>query len=1521
MKESPTGYKQDGRQVGDRSENQSSANRQADLLSDKVQLVQAAQPAYMNSLLTLISTCTGQTLTDHFAPYVFDYGSISQPWARYENDRHLINYLLLIDDSTLFEENSTKPSSPIPAPAAPRSTNKAIFEELLLSRIESFRMAWEAMVLEKRTYLKESVLQILTSICLLGQLFGSAEEEQNSSSGKALRSSAQKLWALICNFISSKDCDRAVTDSILGTFDASQPVTEATELSKISYGQAVYPMARGLLDAIETESSSEDLDDSADDFRSMDMNDSFNSSKKADPMSAQRFKSDPTVLENGGYRQSIVSRLELLCARKELDDANDSLHRNQQTAISYVLSLSPTNAVASRATILEAIKSDRGLTRSEACDLLTFLGEELLSSYNFERSEAPVVLCLEAMTELAELWTVENPDDELYAVGEDLYKFFIKATKRPELFPPNVQINIVKLLLKVLKVGPAYADNPEITSPRTSLMQILETGDIGVKFHLTGDLCEIFGLFVLREHDSIFDDVLDRLPKDGDWKEGIALRLFVLARLASKWHTLLRRSVYHIFETPGSIPNSTMHASQCMRSVAKALHLEGPQEILTLFGPQLLYTWLETQELKQIPYSIFGYSSLKDLLTALQDEIVGQVVMRSREDESTELARILGVSFDTLLKGSFARAEAYSLARDISVPPSPDSSSQSAESQVRKMIGNDAFLRNVTLRLPEIFATLFVCIDQEQYFPKALAKRPALEYASKALQEIRDISSSEMVLPPNQQPSFRAKYLLDELEYFCKRTGTDIVNLWSAPLITFIYRTLLDRIHPALGSLHACSIVRRLRIAVCLAGEIALEGYPLEMMLHALRPLLSESQCAEDAIGLVQYLIAHGRSHLIEVPSFTIGFAVSTLISLRFFLNSKQDSTTQESQYKAVLSRAQSFHGWLSSFMEEYNSPSLAGDSEAALRRIVRSASQARAAGTSSKGTYEGDLLREILDDQRSGRLLLSSPASSHVLGLLCRDFRRPWNCRDDLFGDDELASAYMVSVWKSVRDQECKESYLLWAARVLGRAYAATGRIDASILQEHDPGSKGQKRLMNSQATDNSRSAILRILVNMLQSDSRRDASLAESTLRRIVSGLETTKQLPDFQDVLNTQMLQALLWASETFPVSPEPLVQIPDSQLDMRWIPSLPTSQWIKSLVVQMLRRAPSDPVIGALSLVALKVEGFANSAFPFVLHIVLLEEIDKRQYVRQKISEVFKEAIQQDTQSVGAVKAIVSAVLYLREQALPNETTMADRESWLDVDYIGLARAAAFCNMFRTAFMFVEIQQSQALHTSRSSRRSSALQYSEPTDLLVNIFKGIDDPDYFYGVRQQASLDSVMRRLDYEKAGLTNLSFQGASYDSQLRISTHNRPRTSHGIVRALNNVNLSGLASALLLDVRAAGQGHDTISDTLHTAMRLDQWDIPVPSVHSEAVNLYRAYQCFNSAGSITEISEALDKCFLFTMKELTSIDRNGQALHSNIRALAILTEIDETITIEGSESLDEIKLKMLHRDKWMETTT
>ena len=73
------------------------------------------------------------------------------------------------------------------------------------------------------------------------------------------------------------------------------------------------------------------------------------------------------------------------------------------------------------------------------------------------------------------------------------------------------------------------------------------------------------------------------------------------------------------------LKSSGQYASSCIADITKSLHLPCSRDLFKLFAPQLLYTWLETQSATTIPYLVFNFKDLEQLLQDVEQEVAGQL--------------------------------------------------------------------------------------------------------------------------------------------------------------------------------------------------------------------------------------------------------------------------------------------------------------------------------------------------------------------------------------------------------------------------------------------------------------------------------------------------------------------------------------------------------------------------------------------------------------------------------------------------------------------------------------------------------------------------------------------------------------------------------------------------------------------------------------------------------------------------------------------------------------------------------
>ncbi|OJJ51010.1 hypothetical protein ASPZODRAFT_162899 [Penicilliopsis zonata CBS 506.65] len=1472
------------------------------ILTDRAQAAQVATFTRPLDFLRLLLACTNRFFPSTYSRGRGLTGIIGKAWYFHYENRKLLEYLFqsgwILNPIQFWDENDLA----LPSSSYRQDPNDLVFLDLLQAKCEAFSQTWHSMNQEKSHHITVDIMQIAASLCISTILFTeSLPQQQYASRLPALRQTSQNLWATICSFLESREIHFSYA-----CLELLSPMLSPSHCFKTpdsGTSRTLRALIPPLTKTLESHRLSQKKYSSQNDIEVMDLDDPLITHGTQLTAHETIFCSnrDATPLFSNIITFNRCLTVQLSALEKYLVDVNNPSRSHSTTFVKYLIELDDADILSAQSILPHVYQVCAGMERATLLDLLENFAEKSLQSYELERCENSTYLAIKMMASFVKSWTC-GKEDHLNESASDIYEWFINVLITKGKASTSVYVALAELLGEVIRCNPMYSTDGESPSPRTSLFTVFQDGDVRVKFSAADMIRDLFERFALDDHEVIFNDVLESLPRDPDWVEGIALRLFILAQLASRWHTLLRRSIYHIFETPAQVPQSVRYAQKCLLYVAKTLGLEDPKELFRLFSSQILYTWTETQDVKSIPFGIFGYPSLKDLVIDVQDEIVGQLMMRVKENEATETADILGIPFPDLLSNSFHKAEAYSIARDITTPPSQNSQPKGVENRLKKLLGAERFSTLVEERFPQTIAAFFKSLDQFDQIERAFTKRPGFKNATEIQRRIFSISASAASLPAGQQPSFRARFLLDELDFLCRRTGYELEAIWTPTLTSYVCRTLLESIHPALGSLHACSVIRKIRILICLAGSVVLQDYPLELMLHGLRSYLTDPHCSEDAIGIYWYLLEAGNSYLTEHPGLMAETAVSTFVTLRKLLRSSSPKeTAHDDQYQTVLSNAKRFQKWFGDHLGEYRSAAMDDRTDQSFRRLIKLAESASIANDTTEGSDEILLIYELLGDRHPGQRLLRKPISDLALSILCADFRRPPDNLNTITGKDMDATTNAVAVLETVKSLEAGSEYRLWAARTIGRAFADTSGISDVLSREQDPFLfKPCKDRSPEAVLCHSKFNILQVLCNMLQTGNHTEVGLVERTLQLIVSNLAS---FPDFDycgQAITPTLMKALIWSPYQCPAMNSPLGKTKEAKRVLNWDATQSLAGWARSVGLFLSEAALGDPVTGPLKKILDVIPSMTADLLPYILHDVLLFEFGKSQSIRQTVSEVFMQALRDVAEpTIPHARLIINCILYLRNQQRPEESTIVERDEWLDIDFGEASLAANKCRMHKTSLLLLEIHASRAV---AGSRRSSVAKYDPSPEFLHSVFRDIDDPDLFYGIQQKASLESVMDKLSYESSALKNLLFQSAQYDSDVQMLGS---ADSQGVLKALNSTNLQGIASALY---SGPGDTRDalTVSDSMiETATSLRRWDIAVPpSNYSSPAIVYRAFQNLNTSKTMFEASRAIDECLLETLDLLGSTTQSAGSLKEALKVLGLLADVNDVVCSTSPQCMD-----------------
>ncbi|KAI0202202.1 phosphatidylinositol 3 [Astrocystis sublimbata] len=1448
-------------------------------------------------------------------------GQIAETILLIRERESIVKYLLLLEDgaSSLGSESShtivsSKPNAILTDSTSAFATAKLV-AELFYVKLEEIGLLCSAWVkkAEGSSHIIPGKLQSVVSCLLLGTLILPQLKVVNTRQSQEVEDAIFRILKDLIEALSASSESQSLFEYVLKSIRAYMPRLVSSELSRLStefphLHRLFADVSAAVQRRISQRSSGHETD-------RMDVDDEFETQRSRSSTTTPTEVEVPrreslVVLQASSFYIDTTHRLLLL---QHLYEDRGQIGLIPVSFLDEFLCLSDTDIISCRCFIKDLFGSDLIINPDNAQTAIERIGA-LIGQLKFSSCEVALNICLDMMEGFMDMWS--DGDSELSSPVGDLYRHFINRGLPSNLLSPKVRISLSRLLLRLAQaqVGELFTATIDMDPPDSSLLSILESSSSPVKFFIGSRLPRMFSRYILREHEAKFSKILRVLPTSN--AEGIALRLFVLGEVARKWPTALRLGIYHIFETPGSVLSSKQHAAYTLKRIAATLKLDDPRQLFDLFASQLIYTWLDKGVVETIPFEIFGFADLKALLQRSQAELVALMAMRAQDEALENLAATLDTTPAHLVQRNFSKALAYCMAHDISMPKGGQL--QNGESRLRKLLGHETFLEGVYLNFTDIIGTFVSRIDQEDPIENAWEKDENFAQAVEIMRSIRQCGESDVELGANHQPTFRPKYLMREIILLCKRTEYELSTLWSPALVVAVARKLFNSIHEALGPLHACAVLRKVRVLICMAGPHAWKAYPLEMLLHSIRPYIVDTECADDALGMSQFLLEKGSEALSRSSSFLSGYALTTLASLRVFLETSQSSTTQESQFKSTMNKAQRFHAWFANYLNTYVSSALKdGPQRDAFRAITEAATHVRTSGNGERGTHESRLLLEILQDQDSETRLLSAASRKLALEMLCRHFTMPATSNVDVVRSDEESRALSKAIWRSCKSQKLSDEYLAWAGRVIGRGFASSGDIDTDLLRE----SQLSKYCQISRGECLSERGLISLLQVLTADGDCIKAGLAESALRTIVS--EATARSDDellsaCEKVLPDQLLQASDWNPYRTPPTDNAFVSVfnEGSVLSPN---SIEDPKWAENVTVYLIQNSPESVILGALPPILMNVAGFAREAFPYIVHLVLLIERKSQQSARRKLSAALRQWFQADSFTArDNTNLLMNAILYLRTQPLPGENSTADRIQWLELDLTSASSAATKCGMYKTALLFLELSSSDG---SRSSRRSSAIRAQESTELLLDIFENIDDPDAYYGLTQVSGLTSVLARLEYEKDGIKSLAFRGAQYDSHVRKSDPAAELDSASLVGTLGGLGLSGLSYALLQNQQDLDSSSGAVDSTFNTARKLGIWNLPAltTSTRGPSVSIYKAYQAWNQAADLGVVRQATWSGMSEIVRDILKGDLPTSTLRNHLGALAVLTELNDTVDVSNPADLERLLEMFSGRAQWMKS--
>ncbi|ORX48897.1 hypothetical protein BCR36DRAFT_328589 [Piromyces finnis] len=419
-----------------------------------------------------------------------------------------------------------------------------------------------------------------------------------------------------------------------------------------------------------------------------------------------------------------------------------------------------------------------------------------------------------------------------------------------------------------------------------------------------------------------------------------------------------------------------------------------------------------------------------------------------------------------------------------------------------------------------------------------------------------------------------------------------------------------------------------------------------------------------------------------------------------------------------------------------------------------------------------------------------------------------------------------------------------------------------------------------------------------------------------------------------------------------------------------------EWIINLSCSLIIAFYTDEIFDQLIVLIEKHSKFSEYILPYIIYAILINEHsskkssmfnDKQNYsckshyyleeqqqfidnIRQCINDsafnILSKGINYilknfENENIKALRIILSVLIFLRKQPIPNATTQFDNNYWLSLDYEYVVKAAIKCNLYNVALLFIEISfDNHSRNCNRSDlknnkRKKSSIRSKFEVednvkemkwyqDLLIDIYPHTDQDD-FYALKYEITKDIKPLLIKYEHE--KNWRKQLILYERFLhagKSSAFDPYMIYSNIAKSLNSLNLYHISYNMINSVYSINKHSNTnflfdedlpfLELQYESAWKISQWDFE-PNIHSKMLHpesLGINYHIFNCLKYLKKMNnESFNNCVENAWSFIENnikLDKFNIKKH-NFLSIQLIIEIQE-----GWEMLNKKTIKYL--DLW-----
>lgn len=1157
-------------------------------------------------------------------------------------------------------------------------------------------------------------------------------------------------------------------------------------------------------------------------------------------------------------------------------------------------------------------------------DILTNYAD-LISDYRFERDQWVLIAVIQCLTFLIPKWVPAALDlgvilDSGATIREIMIHFYTRLTTlwRKDTLSWRARLELGRFLLAYLTADP-YQDllNTSNPVPGIVFMRMFADDEFAVRALAGRTYAAVFDIYKYGEkgvsdHFTIYNDIKDNLGRDFQKYEQIATRVLTFGEVIVRSYMNQNKAIFDIVEIARQevYLNMVRHA---LDDAAVRLGFDTGRELVVEFQQHILYSWIEvSHDLAVFPYQLFGYDNLEEFLTNEGEEIVAQLLLQRKIYKVHDISKMIGIEIKELLKKSFSRTFAH--VQPLYFTDRGEEADVVINGFLQNQLGPDMFnefyFRNAESMVFDLLLSVF---DPSQIAVTDITKSyPGIDTAVATMASILKNGFSEQDLPEPCRPFYKVEIILGALNHIslthCHTLSTPIASLFKPSKLHKILQKLHQVIQDSKLPYKRRRIMGTYRLAISLAGSAIFNVGILRMILHAMSLFMAYEEICIDCCGIVTFLCEWTTKNQPQVFVENLLVVVPLLIDRLSVYDKPGARTDLENQCRGCV----------------------IGLLEQLLRKASEHTSLPGASAIFSKlGPFPGDPafaeICRIFQSLRVGQgsnvnfeayesRLLASPSSA-VVQACVRELREAFKAQvlsEELWNQmPKLHSLVGCLVRLCAReiDVRGKSSPLVAdICRCLAEMYPF---IDGKAAADHEASfhERGASRAKPSGAKEDSKFFVLRRLGEFLLDSDVSVVGIADSTLRGILSTKSGHNALDLFDETSKRHLgifkSKGTITLDRVVAAPPRPKLE--DNLL---WATENKSYQeWIVGLCCSLLNYQTNDEVFGQLSKILEAKAEFADQMLPLLVHSALLCNIDlstakKRiqvaQPTRDVLSKQFRLVFQRhQSESKEALKALLNVIVFLRQQPLPTAKTPFDNNNWLELDYFDVAKAALRCKAYTTALLFVEIGCEPKHPIPPNEFQNDDYDLPDYQKLLLEIFRNMDEPDAFYGIRTALSFSSLSKRFEYEGSWSKNLSIYEARLQARMANSIEDATPLYMGLMKSMNNMGLYHLSGMYFKGLSSSpiSLSPEIIDLQYELAWRNGTWNYDLLSMDKTTSVARAKFDCLRMLHSDERDSLAsmITSSFGTLSAEWKYVNLEGCAkLQSMIKPLLSFLEIEES---------------------------